>query len=179
MIQTFRNSLKVFASHFVHPLMCESSFLRRKVVKKRMTDKLNCNVQSCFRTLRAQKCLCVPFFGSPSSNNCSRTRQNTNPPGRLSFSFYIIVFLGFSMVSAPVGVDAGFGDFIKDWVIDFAKDMGLTVYPYTHYCGLQSEDENRPPESRIDKCCFYHDQCTVYAILSETKRYVRHDIGPA
>lgn len=105
---------------------------------------------------------------SDNNNNCRSQAMN---PSRYSFSFYVIVFLGFAIAVAPANVEAGFGDLIKDWVIDFAKDMGLTVYPNTHYCGLQSEDEDRPPESRIDKCCFYHDQCTVYAILSETKRY--------
>ena len=90
---------------------------------------------------------------------------------KYSSSFYLIVFLGVTLLATPEGAEAGFGDMLKDWVIDLAKDVGLTVYPYTHYCGLQSEDESRPPESKIDKCCFYHDQCTEYAIAAETTRY--------
>ena len=87
-------------------------------------------------------------------------------------SFIVLLFLA-SLLNVPTVSEARgsvFGD-VLDWIIDVAQDLELSVYPGTHYCGLQSSKEKREPESELDHCCYYHDQCSKYAIWAHTTKY--------
>ena len=108
------------------------------------------------------------MFLTPSYSSSIKRRR----PMSLSCSKHSFLLFGIIFVLLMPSVESGgvFGS-VMDWLIEVAKNLELTVYPGTHYCGLQSSSEHRSPESEIDHCCYYHDKCSQFAIMSHSERY--------